>query len=258
DMVIIAYPAFIPALQPLVQLHERQGLHVAVVNVQKLYDEFSFGAHDPDAIKAFLERTRAAWKPVPRYVLLVGDGTVDPRNYLKLKDPDFVPAKLLKTFEQWAPSDDWFADFNDDGVPEMAVGRLPVNSASQTASVVAKIVRYASTSESGPRQAFIVADANEGFDFDSAAAGLAGLLPSTSAEIVKRSQSPSDAAFRSQVENGLNGGPNVVAYIGHGSIDRWGVGKYLPPTDALALHNSRLSIYVMTTCLNGYFIDPAR
>jgi Peptidase family C25 len=259
DEVMISAPEFIPALRPLVELRERQGLRVVVVNVQKLYDEFSFGAHDPDAIRAFLERARVAWKPAPRYVLLVGDATVDPRNYLKLNDPDFVPTELVKTYYLRAPSDDSFADFNDDGVPEMAVGRLPVDSPAQAAAVVAKVVRYESTSVAGPRSALLVADKNEGFDFEGSATGLASLLhPAATTQILMRSQSASNAAFRTQVEEGLNAGPSVVEYIGHGSIDRWGAGSYLPPTDAKALHNERLSIYVVTTCLNGYFVDPSR
>jgi peptidase C25-like protein len=258
-MVIIAYPTFIPALRPLVELRERQGLHVDVVNIQKLFDEFSFGAHDPGAIRTFLERAKAVWKPVPRYVLLVGDATVDPRNYLKLADEDYVPTKLVKTYYLQAPSDDWFTDFNDDGAPDMAIGRLPVDSASQTASVVAKIVRYESTAASGPRDALIVADQNEGFDFEGSAAGLASLLqPAATTQIIRRSQSASNTAFRTQVEQGLNAGPSVVEYVGHGSIDRWGAGSYLPPADAKSLHNDQLSIYVVTTCLNGYFVDPSR
>ena len=259
DMVIIAYPTFIPALRPLVELRERRGLHVDVVNIQKLFDEFSFGAHDPGAIRTFLERAKAVWKPVPRYVLLVGDATVDPRNYLKLADEDYVPTKLVKTYYLQAPSDDWFTDFNDDGAPDMAIGRLPVDSASQTASVVAKIVRYESTAASGPRDALIVADQNEGFDFEGSAAGLASLLqPAATTQIIRRSQSASNTAFRTQVEQGLNAGPSVVEYVGHGSIDRWGAGSYLPPADAKSLHNDQLSIYVVTTCLNGYFVDPSR
>jgi Peptidase family C25 len=260
DMVIIAYPTFIPALRPLIELRQRQGLHVVVVNVQKLYDEFSFGAHDPDAIRAFLERTRVAWKPVPRYVLLVGDATVDPLNYLKLNDPDFVPTKMIKTYYMRAPSDDWYTDFNDDGVPDMATGRLPVDSAAQTTAVVSKIVRYETTAAAAPRTAFIAAD-NQGlgFDFDGAATQLASLLdPMLTTQVALRSKSPSDAAYRAQLAQALNSGPSVVSYIGHGGTDRWGGGNFLPPADARTLHNDRLSIYVVTTCLNGYFVEPTR
>jgi hypothetical protein len=39
-------------------------------------------------------------------------------------------------------SDDWLADFDGDGVAEMGVGRLPIRSALEAATVVAKIVAY--------------------------------------------------------------------------------------------------------------------
>jgi hypothetical protein len=40
------------------------------------------------------------------------------------------------------PVDDWFADFNQDGLPELAVGRLPVQTSSDAAAVVAKLLAY--------------------------------------------------------------------------------------------------------------------
>jgi len=56
--VIIGYRAFLPQLARLKAYHEARGVNVALVDVEDLYDEFSLGAHDPAAIKAFLARTK--------------------------------------------------------------------------------------------------------------------------------------------------------------------------------------------------------
>ena len=42
------------SLQPLKKLRESQGLRVALIDVEDIYDEFSFGNKSPKAIKDFL------------------------------------------------------------------------------------------------------------------------------------------------------------------------------------------------------------
>jgi hypothetical protein len=256
DVVIIGYRSFLPQLARLVAYHERQGLKVALVDVQDLYDEFTFGAHAPEAIKDFLARARAEWHPAPRYVLLGGDATSDPRNYLHQPARDFVPTKTVDTQYMETASDDWFADFDNDGVPEMAVGRLPIRTQAEAAVVVDKIIGY----EQGPaptsHQALLVSDTG----FEPATASLSRFLPSAmSAVRVNRSDGPTDAAVRGRILDVLDRGPSVVNYYGHGAVDIWTGAGLLESADAAALKNAgRLSLFVMMTCLNGYFIDPQR
>jgi len=254
DVVTIGFRNFLPQLARLHVFHEQQGLKDVLVDVQDLYDEFSFGAHDPDAIKAFLTRARAKWRPAPRYVILAGDATSDPRNYRHSRASDFVPTKTLDTQYVEAPSDDWFADFDNDGVPEMAVGRLPVRTPAEAATVVDKIIGHAQASAPAPREALLVSDTG----FEPATESLQKLLPSgTSAVRVNRSEGPTDAAVRGRILNVLNQGPSVVNYYGHGAVDIWTGVPLLDSGDAAGLHNgSRLSLFVMMTCLNGYFIEP--
>jgi hypothetical protein len=56
----------------------------------------------------------------------VGDASLDPRDYFGVGDLDFVPTKLIDTVYMETASDDWYVDLNNDGLPEMAIGRLPV------------------------------------------------------------------------------------------------------------------------------------
>ena len=59
-------------------------------------------------------------------------------------------------------SDDWFGDVNDDGVPEVAIGRLPVQAASEAAALVAKMVAYdAAGAATWKNQALLVAGTND-------------------------------------------------------------------------------------------------
>jgi hypothetical protein len=53
----------------------------------------------------------------------------------------------------------------------------------------------------------------------------------------------------------LNAGPSIVQYSGHGLIESWSTGNYLTSPDAPALTNSRASVVLTMSCLNGYFHD---
>jgi hypothetical protein len=51
----------------------------------------------------------------------------------------------------------------------------------------------------------------------------------------------------------INRGQKIVNYAGHGSVDLWS-GGLLTGSDAPGLENvGRLPLFVMMTCLNGYF-----
>jgi hypothetical protein len=254
DLVIVTHRNFVPQLARLKAYHERQGLRVALVDVEDLYDEFSFGAHGPEAIKAFLARARARWRPAPRYLILAGDATSDPRDYLGFRSRDFVPTKTVDTQYMETASDDWFADFDGDGIPELAVGRLPVRTAAEAKIVVDKIIGYDQAARTDPRDALLVSDT--GFEF--ATESLRALLPAdTDVTTVNRSQGPTDGDVRGRILGALNQGPSVVNYYGHGSVDLWTGAGLLRSADARALKNSTgLSLFVMMTCLNGYFIEP--
>ena len=85
---------------------------VALIDVEDIFDEFSYGTKTPQAIKDFLTRASTSWQTPPRFVLLVGDASFDPRNYLGLGNQDFLPTKLLDTAYMETASDDWFVDFD--------------------------------------------------------------------------------------------------------------------------------------------------
>lgn len=187
DYLIIAHPRLLAAVEPLAELHRRHGLKVAVVDVEDLYDEWNGGILDPKAIKDFL---RHAWrdfpKPAPRFVLLVGDASWDPKNlhasaeaegeeyvdsaynpghgteFAKiistpysergaLEHRNLLPTWNYGTFDGHAAGDNWFVDVEDDDLkPEMAIGRLPVIEPEEVKAIVDKSVAYLDRPELGP------------------------------------------------------------------------------------------------------------
>src|SRR5205814_5959136 len=163
------------ALEPLVSLRQQQGYQVAVIDIEDLYDEYSFGEKTVQAIQEFVAGTRN-WKVKPRWVLLVGDASYDGKNYLGLGENDLVPTRMewTKTFE--TASDEWLGDVNGDGKADVALGRLPVRTLAQAQTVINKIVSY----ERGmlTSGALVVADLAGEYDFGTASQAVEQMLPS--------------------------------------------------------------------------------
>jgi hypothetical protein len=184
---------------------------------------------------------------------LAADASYDPKNYLGFGDWDIVPTKLIDTQLMEAASDDWLADFNSDGLAEMWVGRLPARTAEEVGVMVTKIVNYENTSPS--EEVLLVADINSGYDFEGADAELRKLIPDNlRVQEINRGQMDA-ATAKGQLIEAINRGQKIVNYTGHGSVRQWS-GNLLTSEDAIELRNgNRLAVFVMMTCLNGYFQD---
>jgi len=251
ELVVISNGAFLDAVRPLVDRRVAEGWIVALVDVQDVYDEFGAGDKTAFAIRDFLQYAGAHWRVPPRDVLLVGDATFDPRDFTGQGDFDFVPTKLVDTASMETSSDGWFVDWNDDGVPDIAIGRIPVRTAADAASVVGKTLAYAGRGDL-PRGGLFVTDVDDGaLDFEAASAQsqpvVADLMPVDT--FMRSSATATPAGLIAK----LNQGPFLVNYFGHGSVEVWD--DVFSSTDAAALTNANASIYVSMNCLNGFFHD---
>lgn len=266
DFLIVSHRSFSSAVAPLVSLRTsvQGGSHdVLVADVQDALDEFSYGIHRPEGLKEFLRHASStAWSlPRPANVLLFGDASADPRNYLNAAvNPDFVPTKLVDTQFTESPSDDWLVDFDDNDVPNVAIGRIAAKTLGDAQTQVSKIVGY--EQQAPPvKEAVLVSDrydAANGYDFEDQNEQLVPVIPAAfTLTRVKRGAEPSDAAYKAKIMSELNAGPYFVNYFGHGSPGLWAGSPAFTINDAATLTNgSSLSVFSMMTCLNGYFVDP--
>ena len=253
DFIIITSKDFAQSVQPLAALRQSQGYNVKMVDVDDIYDEFSYGVHTPYAVKDFLNWTYTHWQNQPRFVLMAASGTLDPRNYSGEGFMDFVPTKLIDTDSMETASDDWFVDFNNDGKPQMSIGRLPVNNVADAAIVVNKIIAYEQT---GATQAVVlVSDLNDGINFNNENDLIRPIVP-TNLPVVNIIRDAATTDARAALLNQLNMGGRIINYAGHGSVNLWR-GGLLTDDDMASLANHKTSPLVVTmTCLNGYFQDP--
>jgi uncharacterized repeat protein (TIGR01451 family) len=258
DIVMISYPDFVSSLAPLVRLRESQGHHVQVVTTDQLFDTYNFGERSPFAMRAFLQNAASHWSLKPQSVLLVGDASFDPRDYLGFGQTDFTPTRIIQTAAFKTASDDWFSDFQQTGYATLPTGRLPVHTVSDADLVVSKIVNYEQRTYAGAwnSQAIFIADQNVDSNFSNAASAAATNLPSAVTPSRIFTDGLDTATAHSQILNALNAGALIVNYDGHGAEQQWSFSDIFDNNDAQALNNSgRLPVYLLMDCLNGFFQD---
>jgi uncharacterized repeat protein (TIGR01451 family) len=258
EIVMVSPGQFAESLKPLLRLHEAQGNSTALVLIDDLYDEFTFGEHNPHAIREFLRTATKTWHTPPHYLLLNGRASLDPRNYLGFGFLDFVPTKIVSATGMMTASDDWFSDFNNSGMPTIATGRLPVSTPDEASQVAGRIAAYEgrSTGAAWTSQALMVADVNDTENFTQDSRIVQAELPSTIRPVDVFASTMSTSQAQQAIVAGIDSGKLLVNYAGHGSEEEWSGDDLFDDTAATALTNgSSLPVFLIMDCLNGFFQD---
>lgn len=257
ELVIVSYKDWMAQANDWADYRRASGMSVEVVNIEDVFDEFNFGVVNSLSIRSFLQYAKSNWQTPPRYILLIGDSTYDPKNYTGAGNFNFVPTKLVDTIYGEAPSDDTLADFNDDGLAEIAVGRSPARSSADVTQLFNKTKTFEQTSAHGFDRGFIFAsDAPVGWDFAATSNRLRDLLPAGTSSVMVNT---ADTNAKARLISEMNNGRFFINYAGHGASSLWGYysPKLFDKTDAAALTNgNNLSVFTLLTCLNGYFVAP--
>lgn len=167
EAIYIAPAQFIPALEPLLAHRRAQGYSATAVDVQQIYDAWSYGHASAEAIRTFLRFARSHWPQPPIAVVMVGDGTWDPHNYENRDHyTNFVPPYVARV-DPWlgeAACENCYAQLDGDdpltgdqltGGPgaffatDIWIGRFPVKSVAELDHVVDKLLRYESDTSPG-------------------------------------------------------------------------------------------------------------
>ncbi len=269
DYVILAPADLLEAVRPLADRYTAHGVETILVDVQDVYDEFAGGRVTPQAIRDLLAYAYANWSKPPTYVLLVGDGHYDPKDYLGYGLPNLIPPYLANV-DPWvgevAADNRYVAVVGDDPLADFFWGRLPVNTPEETAAVVAKILSYHQTEgwSDWQRQALFIADnADAGGNFAGLSDQLiAGYLPvpyepeRVYLGITHPYENPAVAA-RAAIVEAINGGRLLVNYIGHGTIVQLAAERMLRWSDADVLNNGNtLPLFLFWACLTAQYNGP--
>ena len=106
EYLVIAHRDLLDAAHRLAEHRQTQGLQTLVATVDDLYDEFSYGRRDRNAVRNFLTHAYRNWEGRPAYVLLLGDDPWDYRNIQGGGVPAVVPSLYYQSRGRGiAPSD---------------------------------------------------------------------------------------------------------------------------------------------------------
>lgn len=250
DLVIIAYKDFLAEAQTWANYRIAQGTPTKVIEVSEIYDEFNYGTMSSESIRSFLQQTQS-WVNAPEYILLIGDTSWDSRNYEGYGSFNHIPSKFVPTLYIDTASDDALADFNGDGLTEMAIGRISVRTAAQVTTNFNKMVMWEGmTGDWFSRGAVFAYDHNNGYPFSQMSTNLRNQVPAIPSTFVYRGEPNANANLLAAMGNG----PYIINYSGHGTAGSWGgLPVFFNAGTVPNIPNSNPSIYTMLTCLNGYF-----
>jgi len=256
DYLVIAGSGLEEAAEDLAEYRQHLGLETQMVRLQDVYDEFNQGIVSPWAIRDFLAYATSRWQLGPGSVVLVGDSSFDFKDRLGFGG-NLLPAPMTSTSEGLFPSDHRTVDLiGDDGVPELAVGRLPVRDNAQLAAYLAKLQSYEAAAGAWKNRSVWVADGvDEGGEFiDDTEELIPRIPPTLDVDRIYVDELGAGVA-RQQLLETLNEGALLVHFLGHGNLMQMGDNEgLLKSGDVPGLGNAeRQPVLTAMTCALGRF-----
>jgi len=133
DTIVVCPQELRPALRPWLAHRLQQGHECQVINGPTAED-----------IRAQIRAAAAGGKL--KYVVLIGDSAA--QNAKNSKGPlvptHYAPAKVISRFRGGPniATDNWFADTDDDQIPDLAIGRLTADTPQELKTLIEKTISY--------------------------------------------------------------------------------------------------------------------
>ncbi len=258
DYLVVAPGAFEVPARELAEYRKGMGLRVAVALYEDVCDQFAHGLNTPEAIRNLLVYAREQWAVAPWMVVLAGRGHIDYLGVITT-EPNPLPAMLSGTPGGLRAVDGLIVDVhNDDGVPDIAVGRIPARTAAQLDKYIAKLKAYeaAGPGSSQERAAFVADDKDEGGDFTATNLLLADEAAARYEVEHASLDWDSVAVVRQAVREAFTGGSGMIHYTGHGGMSQLAEENLLHVNDVNTLENIPVPLFISLTCLIARFDHP--
>lgn len=258
NVLYIAPAALQSALQGLVDFRIASGYQAGSIGVESIYDWWSYGQVSPAAIRNFLRYAYCKWDIKPVAITMVGDGSVDPFDYMGFNMGDYAGSNVTLIPPYMAPVDPFLVppglppaetaceacyaqlDGNnplDDKLPDLLFGRIPAKSAAEVSAVASKLFSYetATPNSAGSDWRSRIAYVNDNAQmpdgtFDPAGDFTAGTEASIAqqpawARIIRNYYDPYKGFTTyhpndafNRTFNLFNDGAGIINYTGHGSV----------------------------------------
>ncbi len=241
---------------------------VFVAGTEEIYDEFNYGFRGVKPIKDFIVAAYNNWQVPPSHILLLGDGTPDNNNHLKLFDYG-IPAPYYYENSAYSPaliaSDNYYAAIvGDDPVEDVSISRFPIRSEFEIDIAINKVKHFIDWKNSGIFNLKFI------FGYDTTPPGLglpsyvdakyqslklANMLPEYIGVDFMANLYDNNGDFINQLDYGAS----ILNIYAHGASQSIGSGVYLRKTDILRMNNiNRLPFVKVYSCDTGYYDEIYR
>lgn len=278
DMLIIAPEQFMSAARKLAEKHaSADDMDVVVLKPEQIYNEFSSGSPDVSAFRKLLKMWYDRDPEKMRYCLLMGRATYDNRMLTPtVKNAGYPRVPIWQSVnsstETGSYCTDNFIGMLDDcdkhvmgsAKVRVAVGRMPVKTASEANAAVDKLIAYMDNDDFGSwrNQVMVIADdADYGEHLKQAQKVIAGLESQGNGEsflyerlyldsypLGTASTSKSYPDARNRMFKLWDDGVGFIDFIGHGNPTSLTHENLLTYSDVVSMTNKRLPIMLAATC----------
>jgi hypothetical protein len=286
SLVIVVHPLFLPEAERLAEFHQQEnGLTSQVVSTTDIFNEFACGQPDPTAIRDYMKLLwdRGTEQTRPKYLLLFGDGSYDPKNRIPGNNnfvPTFQSLESLNSTTSYV-TDDFFGIMAENGGQEsngvihIGIGRFPVSTIEEARTMVDKIIHYSSTdypvrSDWRNTVTFVADDENQNLHLHQAeemCAIVASKYPVFNVNKIyldayQMIKIPGGDRFpdaNRALNDAVAKGSLIVNYTGHGGETGWSYEQVLTTADINSWANKdQLPVFVTATCEFSRFDNPER
>jgi len=236
DFLIVAHPSFIgDELNDYIEFKREEGFTPTLISWLDVVEGYGFGNNTPQALDNFLMRAGRFYQP--ENILVVGGHTYDYLDVLGSGAVNFIPTHYRRVgIFEYAPTDNVFADLDNDNLPELAIGRWPVRSKADLKAIISKSKTWQENrANSNNQDALLIAQSNDGrnLNFEQSLDGrvapqLAALSQFSEPARVYLNQLSGDVdrgpiqQARDMIAERINAGSELISFAGHASSSGWG------------------------------------
>ncbi|MBL4660984.1 MAG: hypothetical protein JKY19_11565 [Alcanivoracaceae bacterium] len=259
DYIIISHPDFIVTSSQLKSYHEAKGLSVKIVNVDDIYAEYSQSIIDPYAIKKYIAEISKS--NILKYVLSVGSDNYDYKGYLSDQHYSHIPSlyTAIDSVVRYVPADSLYADVDNDDIPDLAIGRLPVRTNQELQLLIDKQLVFASQINQTPSTHFITDASDSNHSYSQISNELMELLPNSWTKLSSHRDNFNDvASTKQQIFDNFSLSPRLTTYLGHSGPRNWfSFPSAFTYNDIANVENTAFSSVILQWgCWNSYYVEP--
>ncbi len=250
-------------------IEQEYSVTTKLVDINDIYDEFSYGYFNPESIKDFFQSTFNYWQqPLPKYVFIIGDANYDYYNWKHIYTGTPLIKDVVPSFGE-PVSDNWFVTWDTTGayIPQMNIGRLPIHTPPELDNYLQRHQQYISQPYNEWNKSYLFFSGGLGNETELT------ILRETNQAVIDNYIEPAPIGgnyyhfyktldpitnfgpYSNQyVQNAIDQGSLFISYLGHSGTQTWDNSI----ADPSQLHNSRNRFPMITDfgCSTAKFAEP--